>query len=183
MMNLYFRKSILFIAVCLIVQLSGHYSTATAKERAIPKGFISLFNGQDFSGWNIQPDLGAWMVRDSVIFCKGKPGSPYAILTEKKYENFEIFVDFKMSRNCNSGIFIHTPEYGRESRVGFELQILDSYGKKTDRQSCGSIYSVIAPSVNAVKRANEWNTYHVKFNWPRCEIWLNGKKIQDVNFW
>lgn len=170
---------ILFYVLMQIVACRGN----PEKAHPVPEGYVSLFNGSDFTGWNIQPDLGAWIVQDSVIFCKGKPGSPYAILTKKKYENFELFVDFKMSKNCNSGIFIHTPEYGRESRVGFELQILDSYGKKVDKQACGAIYNVETPEVNAVKPAGEWNTFHVKFDWPRCQIWLNDKKIQDVDFW
>ncbi len=178
----YLKGTFTLILFCMLIQISA-CSGMPENAHSMPEDYISLFNGSDFSGWNIQPDLGAWIIQDGVIFCKGKPGSPYAILTVRKYENFELFIDFKMSKNCNSGIFIHTPEYGRESRVGFELQILDSYGKKADKQSCGSIYSVQAPFVNAVKRANEWNTYHVKFNWPRCEIWLNGRKIQNVNFW
>jgi hypothetical protein len=45
------------------------------------QGFTPLFNGRDFTGWDIAPDLGAWTVENGEIKCKGKPGTPYLIRT------------------------------------------------------------------------------------------------------
>ena len=158
-----------------------HAFTASNADNQPPKGFVSIFNGKDFTGWNIEPDLGAWYIKDGVIHCKGTPKSPYVIESDKKYENFELYVDFNISENGNSGILLQAPYCGRESRVGYELQIFDSFGQPCDNQICGAIYGVVAPIVNAVNRHDEWNTYHIKFDWPTCEVWLNDKKVQDIN--
>ncbi|MCE5249651.1 DUF1080 domain-containing protein [bacterium] len=147
--------------------------------------FHALFNGRDFTGWNIgnvKPDENAWSVEDGVIHCKGEPRIPYLILTEKDYENFEFYGEFKVSKDCNSGIFFHVPLAGRESRLGFETQILDDSGKKPDKNSTGSIYDVVPPLMNAMKRAGSWNRYHVLFDWPNCKIWLNDVLVQDTDF-
>jgi len=151
-------------------------------EKAPGTEFYTLFNGTDFRGWNITPDKGAWCVKDGMIRCKGKPREPYLIRTEREYENFDFYADFRISKECNSGIFFHIPLAGRESRLGFEAQILDDNGKKPDKTSSGSIYDVVPPFENAMKPAGEWNQYRIFFDWPKCEIWLNGNLIQDTDF-
>ena len=178
----------IFISTFIIVQL---VISCDRPDRSAPvlnlsvspgSGFYALFNGKNFTGWNIDPDSGAWIVEGGIIHCKGKPRTPYLIRTEKDYENFDFYTEFKISKGCNSGIFFHVPITGRESRLGFEAQILDDYGKKPDKNSTGSIYDVVSPIENAVKPAGEWNQYRVVFDWPVCKIWLNGLLVQDTDF-
>ncbi|MFC1538095.1 family 16 glycoside hydrolase [Candidatus Latescibacterota bacterium] len=144
--------------------------------------YVSLFNGSDFTGWNIEPDKGAWIVENGMIHCNGAPGIPYLILTEREYENFDFYAEFKVSKDCNTGIFYHVPLAGRQSRIGFETQILDDHGKIPDKNSTGSIYDVVPPVMNAMKKAGKWNQYRIRFNWPVCEVWLNGFLVNEVNF-
>ena len=148
-----------------------------------PEGFTPIFNGKDFTGWNIQPDQGAWKIENGVMHCLGRPNVPYVILTEKKYENFELMLEFKMSRRCNSGIMVHQAErgWGRESRIGMELQISDDAGREPSVYSCGAVYNVIPPSQIAVRPAGHWNAYHIILDWPILQIQLNGQLVQDVN--
>ena len=53
--------------------------------------YISLFNGRDFTGWNIESDEGAWIVENGMMHCKGAPANPYLILTGREYENFDFY--------------------------------------------------------------------------------------------
>ncbi len=145
--------------------------------------YIALFNGVDFSGWDIEPDKGAWIIEDGLIKCIGKPRTPYLIRTTQEYENFDFYAEFNASEGCNSGIFFHVPMKGagRESRVGFETQI--DYGQPPGtKTSTGSIYDVIQPLANTVKPAGEWNQYRVQFDWPVCKVWLNGILVQEADF-
>ncbi|NLP11488.1 DUF1080 domain-containing protein, partial [bacterium] len=43
-------------------------------------------------------------------------------------------------------------------------------------------YDVIAPKVNAMRPAGEWNQSRILFDWPWCRIWLNGVLIQEQDF-
>jgi len=153
-----------------------------AQTEAPGPGFYALFNGSDFTGWNTGREDGAWVVEDGLIHCKGEPRDPYLILTEKDYENIDFYAEFKVSKGCNSGIFYHVPRAGRESKLGFETQILDDAGKKPDKNATGSVYDVVPPILNAMKPAGVWNQYHVVFNWPLCRVWLNGHLVQDTDF-
>ncbi|MDR0386018.1 MAG: DUF1080 domain-containing protein [Prevotellaceae bacterium] len=152
-------------------------------QNAIPEGFSSLFNGKDFTGWDIQPDKGAWKVENGTIHCYGKPNDPYFIISEKKYENFELYLDFRMSPKCNSGVTIHLIErdHGRESRMGMEIQVSDDAGNAPDVHSCAAIYDVAPPLLSAVKPAKHWNTYHIIMDWPMLVIELNGQIVQNEN--
>ena len=160
------------------------FSGIASGQLEIPKDFTPLFNGKDFTGWNIEPDMGvAWSAEDGRIICKGAPYNPYYILTEKEYENFELFVDFKMSKDCNSGIDLHQIERGwaRESHLGIEIQVFDNAGKKITIGSCGSVYDALPPLSNPVKPFGHWNRYYIIMDWPILKIWLNGQLVQDAN--
>lgn len=165
-----------FLLLCII---GGTFLFA----EGIPEGFTALFNGKDFSGWNIEPDSGAWHVVDGSVRCQGKPPVPYLILTEKAYENFELYVDFKPVKGCNSGIFLHQTHrgWGRESRNGMEIQITDNAGRQTSNKSCGAVYEQAVPLANPVNPAGMWSRYHIIVNWPILKVRLNGTVVQDIN--
>ena len=55
-------------------------------------------------------------------------------------------------------------------------------GTRPNKNSTGSIYDVVPPVLNAMKRAGVWNRYHVVFDWPVCRVWLNGILVQDNRF-
>ncbi len=140
-------------------------------------GFVSLFDGTDLSGWKITGNKEAFGIEDGALTCYGTGGN--RIQTLKKYENFILRLEFKISKNGNNGIYIHCPDHGRESRVGGEIQVKDDYGKKLVADTCGSLYDVFAPSVNACKPHTEWQSYEITFIWPRLHVVLNGTTVLD----
>lgn len=172
-----------FNPCCLLILLFLFAAAWGSAQNPVPEGFTPLFNGKDFSGWNISPDSGAWKAENGTMHCFGKPNVPYVILTEKKYENFELMLEFKMSPRCNSGVMLHQAErgWGRESRIGMEIQVGDDAGKEVNVHSCGAVYNVIPPLCNAVRPAGHWNAYHITLDWPVLQIRLNGQWIQNVN--
>jgi len=173
------------IFICLIISLSVFYLLCTthqeqvASEFAVPEGFTSLFNGKDLTGWIVEPDNGAFFVKDGSIHCAGEPRPPYMARSAKEYENFILEVDFKIGVNMNSGIFLQTPIDGRQSKNGFELQIMGDAGSPASPWCTGALYDLVAPDTNASRPAGEWNHYRVEMDWPRVKIWLNGVSIHD----
>ena len=185
--NLSLRKQFTVILTVLAVSLlvfSCSQPDYPAQTQSPGAGFYALFNGKDMSGWNlgVDPEESSWSVVDGIIHCKGEPRNPYLITTEKDYENFEFYAEFKVSRGCNSGIFYHIPLAGRQSRLGFETQILDDSGNAPDKNSTGSIYDVVQPLSNEMRDNGVWNQYHILFDWPVCKVWLNGVMVQDTDF-
>jgi hypothetical protein len=133
------------------------------------KGWVSLFNGKDLSGWkNVGRYKSEWRVENGVL---ANPVESDNIYTERVFSDFELHVEFKIPKGGNSGVFLQ----GRK-----EVQIADSHGKKElDEQTCGGIFGKIAPSVNAARPAGEWNTLDITIVGRKVTVVLNGKTVVD----
>ena len=93
-----------------------------------------------------------------------------------------------MAPKCNSGIGIRTVPYDpsrdeatRPSFYSYEIQLLDDAGKKPNKHSSGSLYRYVAPKVNAVKPAPEWNVVEVECVGPRIKVTINDQEVIDVD--
>ena len=139
---------------------------------------ISLFNGRDLSNWTPKKD-GAWEVRDGFLQPSAKPGG--YIWADGSYENFELKLEFKMSKRCNSGVFFRT-DPNNPVQGGFEIQILDSHGKaKVGKHDCGALYDAQSPSSNPTMPAGEWNQMKLTVNGASVKVVLNGKQVVDAD--
>lgn len=147
--------------------------------RAAPDdpGFVSLFDGKTLNGWHVMGTPG-WTVQEGVLVAPGR-GSGW-LRSDKEYENFVLRVEFKNSPKGNSGVFIRGAEKGRTSRTGMEIQILDDFGKRPDKNSSGSLYDMIPPTASAVKPAGEWNDYEITARGTHIQVRLNGQLVQDI---
>jgi hypothetical protein len=66
---------------------------------ADPQGFVSLFNGRDFSGWKVPTgDNGHWRIVDGVIDYDGESESAADkhLWTEKEFGDFVLRVDWRI---------------------------------------------------------------------------------------
>ncbi|MCS7253414.1 MAG: DUF1080 domain-containing protein [Armatimonadota bacterium] len=169
------RCAAIAVAICFAIAHAAVQPKHGAKGE---EGFVPLFNGKDLSGWKV---MGAqsWEVKDGVLICHGK-GSGW-LCTEREYENFVLRLEYKISKDGNSGIFIRTGLKGRQSRIGMEVQILDSYGRKPTTGTAGAIYGAVVPTKEASKPAGEWNEVEITCDGPKVTVILNGEKIIDVN--
>ena len=138
---------------------------------------ISLFNGKDLSNWTPKK-AGAWEVKAGLLQPSAKPGG--YIWAEGSYENFELELEFKMSKQCNSGVFFRT-DPNNPVQGGFEIQILDSHGRaKVGKHDCGALYDAQSPSSNPTKPAGEWNQMKLTVNGASVKVVLNGKQVVDA---
>jgi hypothetical protein len=134
-----------------------------------PGQSVDLFNGRDLNGWTGRlpnRDLD-WSVEDGVLQCTGKAND---LVTDRKFWNFELHSEFRILPESNSGIAL---------RGRYEVQILDDYGKQPNLHSNGSLYSRIAPAVNASKAAGEWQTFDIRLVGLDVSVTLNGRKLID----
>ncbi|MGD8896786.1 MAG: DUF1080 domain-containing protein, partial [Acidobacteriota bacterium] len=64
-----------------------------------PPGFVSLFNGTDFTGWKVpEGDNGHWKVLDGVIDydAESEAEGDKSLWTEKEYRDFVLRVDWRI---------------------------------------------------------------------------------------
>ena len=154
--------------------------------RAEDAEFKPMFDGRSLDGWVIEGNKsdGIWNVtEDGELYCKGK-GFGF-LRYDKKLCDFEIQLEYKMGKNCNSGIGIrhlpYTKHNTRPSVSGYELQILADAGKKPTPGSSMSLYRKLAPEVNASLPEGEWNKFKIVCRGPHIHVTLNDKVVHDVD--
>ena len=86
------------VSWCTVAALAGTFPAARA-EGAAPPGFVSLFNGKDFTGWRVpKGDNGHWRVVDGVIDYDAASEAPEGkdLWTEKEYGDFVLRLDWRI---------------------------------------------------------------------------------------
>lgn len=153
-------------------------SSLSPEERA--QGFKALFDGKTFNGWVV---LGAkkdaWSIKDGVV--ERVSAGSQGLRTIRRFAHFDLRWEWNLPHGGNNGVHFCAPRAQRESRLGFEYQMLGDYGKQPDKDSTGSIYDVVPPTVNAVKPEGEWNSSEIIFDGSHIIYFLNGQKVNDVN--
>jgi len=134
---------------------------------------IHVFNGKNLDGWKPLRDPSGraseskWTVIDGIMTCTGR--SPN-IVSERKFMDFKIHVEFRVPEHGNSGVYL---------RGRYEIQVADSFGQPVSSSSCGGMYSRITPTVNASKPTNEWQTFDATLIGQYITLKLNGVTIAD----
>lgn len=125
-----------------------------------------------------------WIADKEVLICE-KPHHGNDLLTEQKFTDFELHVEFLAT--SNSGVYLQGRyEIQVNNDFNTKPKIVEKDGKKIevwDTHQCGAIYGRIAPSKNMAKPPTEWQTYDVIFHAPRGEKGKVTKKARVTLVW
>lgn len=167
-------------------------------------GLVPLFNEEDLTGWkglvenpikragmsakqlaSAQAKADASM-RDSWIVEDGKlifTGKGHNISTAKKYGDFEMYVDWKIYKDGDAGIYLRgTPQ----------VQIWDTARREAGAQvGSGGLYNNKTYESKPLKVADnpvgEWNTFRIIMKGEYVTVFLNGELVVDnvimENYW
>jgi len=171
------------------------------------KGFVSMFNGKNLEGWQgmlldgnpiaiaklsekdkakaqVEADkkmLENWSVKDGMIVFSG---NGHNLVSTKKYKDFEMIVDWLITKEGDSGIYLRgTPQ----------VQIWDTSRVDVGAQvGSGGLYNnnkdnVRDPLKVADNPIDEWNTFRITMIGENVTVYLNGEMVVDNvkmdNYW
>jgi hypothetical protein len=165
-------------------------------------GWKPLLNGKDLAGWHAMDSSKPheWITARGIKFDRmyqpkalsfssepgdrminGKNGRTQNIVTDQKFGDVELYIEFMIPRGSNSGVYLQGL---------YEIQILDSYGiQDLTTGDCGAVYhrwinnraaGGSAPRVNAMRQMGEWQSYRIWFRAPRFDA--SGKKTENARF-
>ena len=154
-------------------------------------GWKLLFDGKSFDGWHNFKKEGVkpgWKVMDGAMVC-ADPKNAGDLVTNDKFDWFELSLEFNMASGSNSGIMVHVTNDGDTIwATGPEIQLLDNV-KGGDGQRCGWLYGLYKPAddaktnkpLDATKPAGQWNQIRVVLARPpaKSEVVMNGTKYYD----
>ena len=146
------------------------------------KGYESVFNDKDFTGWAGPVDQ--YEVKDGAIVCR--PGKGGTIYTKEEYGDFMARLEIKLPPAGNNGLAIRYPGNGDTAYVGMcELQVLDDsakqYAKLDPRQYHGSAYGMVPAHRGYQRPVGKWNFQEVTIKGPTIKVELNGTIILDCD--
>ncbi len=156
----------------------------TLTKEEVDAGWQLLFDGKTTAGWRkpykeFFPEKG-WTIQNGELTVRGGLGG--SIITIDQFGDFELKLEFKLTRAANSGIKYNVVEKYDGDVVGLEYQIIDDVGYPQplkDVQHCASLYDLI-PAVNTQLRPiGEWNEARIIVQGKHVEHWLNGVKGVD----
>jgi HEAT repeat protein len=168
------------------------------------EGFKSMFNGKDLSGWQglvenpvvrakMKPAelakkqieankkvSGNWSVKDGLIWFNGNGDN---LCSVKQYGDFEMMVDWKITKKGDSGIYL---------RGSPQVQIWDTSRVEVGAQvGSGGLYNneknIAKPLKVADNPVGDWNTFRIVMIGEKVSVWLNGELVVDnvtlENYW
>ena len=86
-------------SLCLIVFiLAASLSTHAQEAQKVPKGFVSLFDGKNFTNWKVpEGDNGHWKIVDGVIdYDAESEAQDKNLWSDKEYRDFILYVDWRI---------------------------------------------------------------------------------------
>jgi len=161
-------------------------NTLTKKEKK--EGWKLLFDGKTTEGWHtyLKDSVGSkWQVKDGTLtFDPSQPKEGGGdIVTNDEYENYELALEWKISKGGNSGIIFdiqEDPKFGATYLTGPEMQVLDNINaedNKKENHLAGCLYDMSGDaSVSKPKPVGEWNQVRILQDKGKLTFWLNGTK-------
>lgn len=185
-------------ACCADSTVAAPVNTLTDEEKAA--GWTLLFDGTTNNGWrgyNKDHFPTGWEIVDGTLHCKssgkGEAGASDGgdILFDKKFKNFQLKLEWKISEGGNSGVFY----LGQEVKdwpiykTALEMQVLDNerhpdaqLGKDGNRQA-GSLYDLIPAKPQNAKPAGEWNSIEILCYKGTVVHKQNGVNVLEYHLW
>ncbi len=184
------RSIIIVIEICLLAA----FHLVQAQEESTANEWIYLFDGTSTEHWRayngdeLPPQ---WIIEEGALTFSTaskleseKSGGKDIIYAAEQFENFELYLEWKLPKGGNSGVFYHLQEgYGGPPEVSPEYQLLDDEGweevnksKLKDWQKAGADYAMYTPNkdLKVLHPAGQWNSTRIVFTQEKVEYWLNG---------
>ena len=159
--------------------------------------WIYLFDGETTDGWRAYngetiPDKWAAIDGNLTFDTELKleeewSGGGDIIYHKEQFEYFELYLEWKLPKGGNSGVFYHVQEgYNAPYEISPEYQILDDDGweeinnaKLESWQKSGADYAMHEPNIEnkSLNPAGEWNSSRIIYTKEKAEHWLNGKLL------
>ena len=157
-----------------------------AEPGKVPDGFQPIFNHSNLAGWHVSMtnhhgNTSEWRVLDKILTGRQKPvGNGGVLLSDERYQNFELYIEVKPDFGCDGGIFLRSNANGQAYQVMLDYVEGGSIGGIYGERLKG-VEKTLSNNWQAVWRKNDWNAVRIRMEGqaPTITVWLNGSKITE----
>lgn len=193
----------LFVSACN----SNRSADQTADMEEEESEWIVLFDGTSLDQWRT---LGSdsvftsfWKIEDGILRkidrgkvperADGQPLQGGDLMTKEAFENYELYWEWALFEDGNSGLKYNVSEEmsmsrgSRHSALGFEYQMIDDdsekYSDLNPEQFSGALYDLLpVQGVTSLQPYGEFNTSRIRVEGDMVTHWLNGDKVLTYRF-
>ena len=143
-------------------------------------GWISLFNGKDFTGWKVGGNTASFKVVDGALVANGPVAHAFydGPVQNHDFKNFELTVDVKTAPVSNGGVYFHSQfQEAGFPKKGFEVQVNNTHGDPIKSGSLYHVKDIGAEDIKGIVKDDEWFTEHIIVNGDTVRILLNEKEV------
>ena len=159
------------LVICITGFLGIQSSSMAAGQAG---GWTVLLDGKSLKGWDVVGDANWTAVEGAVQADKGSG----FLVTPASYRDFQITLDFWVSDDANSGVFLRCSDPKAITQTNaYEVNIFDKRPDQSYRT--GGIVDVAKPA-SVVQTGGKWNTYDITAKGSQLTVVLNGAKVVDV---
>ena len=167
------RTVLLLAFLGLWLPLSGG---PTMSAQSSGGGWTTLFDGKTLKGWNVVGDAN-WEVADGVVQASKASANAY-LVTPVSYGDFQITLEFWVTADANSGVFIRCEDPKDISATNaYEVNIYDTRPDQAYRT--GGIVDVAKPA-SVIMTGGKWNTFDITARGSKLTVILNGMTMVDI---
>jgi len=177
----------IFAALFLFVTTHAVAADNALTDAERKDGWQLLFDGNSLAGWTTSSQTPSQRPVEEHAINPHKCGG-YMMIHEKPWGDFVLALDFKISKGCNSGVFIRTfpltPRPGKDVGYnGLEVAIDDT--TTAAMHDTGAIYDLVQPRTNAMKPVGEWNHLLITCDKSLISVEVNGTLVtqMDLDQW
>jgi hypothetical protein len=161
----------LTLALVLMGWVGGQHSYDVSGQAGT---WATLFDGSSLKGWNVVGDAN-WEIADGAV--QASRGNGF-LVTPMSYGDFQITLDFWVTDDANSGVFIRCQDPKMISaKNSYEVNIFDKRPDQSYRT--GGVVDVAKPAA-MINTGGKWNTFDITAQGPRLIVTLNGTRTVDV---
>ena len=148
------------------------------------EGFVPLFDGRSFEGW--EGDLNVFRIQDGAIVAGAldkRIARNEFLCTKEDFGDFELRLKFKVvGKGANAGVQFRSRRIPNHHEVkGYQADLGDGWwGSLYDESRRNKILvSAEKGVVKDVLKHDDWNDYAIRCQGPRIQLWINGAQTVD----
>jgi hypothetical protein len=157
----------------------------------VPPGFSRIFNSTDLKGWHISEvnhhgNSHGWTVENGVLLAtQDRPGNGGILLTDRRFRNFEVYLEINPDWGCDGGLFLRANEKGQAYQVMIDYlpngSVGGIYGEGLGDMGSEGREKRTAQGWEKVWRKGDWNSLRARIEGdiPHIQVWINDVRLVD----
>ena len=168
------EKKILYLKTARVVSILFLCAQLNSCSTETSPKWEYIFDGETFNGWHVYntESIGnEWSINNGELIFTNNEEYGQDLVTDKEYTNFELSIEWNISKNGNSGILYgvkELDEFDAPFKTGPEIQVLDNenYYTSTELHKAPSLYDLVSSDNKniEVKTHGNWNHVLIKID-------------------